>query len=172
MKLQNKRIAILVESQYQELEAWYPYFRLIEEGAEVHFIAPKTDEEYKGKFGYPLKAHVKILDANPNNYDAVIIPGGFAPDFMRRTPEMISFVKHLSDAGKVVAAICHGGWILASANVIRNKNVTCFSAIKDDLINAGANYYDREVVQDGNIITSRKPEDLPAFCKTIIAALT
>lgn len=172
MKLANKSIAILVEKTYQDLEVWYPYYRFIEEGAKVSFIAPSTEEEYKGKYGYPLKAHMKISDADSKDFDAVIIPGGFAPDFMRRTPQIIEFVRRMHEENKIVAAICHGGWILASANIIHGKRVTCFSAIKDDLINAGANYADEEVVQDGNIITSRCPDDLPAFCKTIISALS
>lgn len=172
MKLQNKSIAILVEKTYQDLEVWYPYYRFIEEGAKVLFIGPSTEEQYLGKYGYPLKAELKINDANSKDFDAVIIPGGFAPDFMRRTPQMIEFVRKMHEENKIVAAICHGGWILASANIIRGKQVTCFSAIKDDLINAGANYVDEEVVRDGNIITSRCPDDLPAFCKTIIEALS
>lgn len=166
--LKNKKIAILLEQIYQDLEVWYPYYRLKEEGAEVKFIAPKTDEEYIGKYGYPAKADIKIGTADPNNFDAVIIPGGFAPDFMRREPKMIDFVRQAHAKGKLIASICHGGWLLASADIIRNKKVTSFFAIKDDLINAGANYVDEEVVRDGNLITSRKPDDLPAFVKAII----
>lgn len=172
MKLKGKKIAILLEKTYQDLEAWYPYYRLKEEGADVQFVAPKTDEEYFGKYGYPAKADLKIDDANANDFDAVIIPGGFAPDFMRREPKMIEFVRRAHEKGKLIASICHGGWILASADIIRNKKVTSFFAIKDDLINAGANFVDEEVVRDGNLITSRKPDDLPAFCHTIIAALS
>lgn len=172
MKLKGKKIAILLEQMYQDLEAWYPYYRLKEEGAEVKFIAPKTDEEYLGKYGYPAKADLKIDDAHADDFDAVIIPGGFAPDFMRREPKMIDFVRQMNAKGKLVASICHGGWILASADIVRNKKVTTFFAIKDDLINAGANYVDEEVVRDGNLITSRQPEDLPAFVKAIIDFLS
>ena len=172
MKLKDKKIAILLEKTYQDLEAWYPYYRFKEEGAEVKFIAPSTDEEYLGKYGYPAKADLKIQDANPENFDAVIIPGGFAPDFMRREPKMIEFVRQAHEKGRIIASICHGGWILASADIIRNKKITGFFAIKDDIINAGANFVDKEVVRDGNIITSRKPDDLPAFCRTIISALS
>lgn len=171
MKLQNKRIAILLEQQYQELEAWYPNYRLIEEGAEVHFIAPEANKEYPGKFGYPAKSYLSIEEVTPADYDAVIVPGGFAPDFMRRIPKMIEFVRQMNDEGKIVAAICHGGWILASAEIINGKKVTSFSAIKDDLIHAGGLWEDSEVVRHENIITSRKPDDLPAFCRMIISAL-
>jgi protease I len=105
-------------------------------------------------------------------FDAVIIPGGYAPDHMRRHEKMIELVKDAGKSGKVVAAICHGGWMLASADLVRDRKVTCFFAIRDDLVNAGASYVDREVVRDGNLVTSRKPDDLPAFCRTIIEALT
>ena len=172
MKLKGKKIAILIEKTYQDLEAWYPYYRLKEAGADVKFIAPSTDEEYLGKYGYPAKADLEINNADANDFDAVIIPGGFAPDFMRREPKMINSVRQAHTKGKIIASICHGGWILASADIIRGKKVTAFFAIKDDLVNAGANFVDEEVVQDGNIITSRKPDDLPAFCRTIISALS
>lgn len=170
--MENKRIAILLEKTYQDLEVWYPYYRMKEAGADVKLVAPSTSEEYLGKYGYPAKADIEITQADPNNFDAVIIPGGFAPDFMRRTPQMIDFVRSMHEQNKIVAAICHGGWILASADIIKGKKVTGFVAIKDDLVHAGAEYLDLEMVRDGNIITSRKPDDLPAFCKAIIDALT
>ncbi len=171
MKLQNKKIAILIEKLYQELEAWYPYYRLKEEGAEVVFVGPEREKEYNSKLGYPVKAELGIQEANVEDFDAVIIPGGYAPDYMRRIPEMVNFVKGMNKAKKVVAAICHAGWVLVSANILRGKRVTSFSAIQDDMKNAGAEYVNEEVVRDGNIITSRQPDDLPAFCKTIIEAL-
>lgn len=171
MILQSKKIAILIEKQYHDIELFYPYYRFKEEGAIVDLIGPNTNEEFIGKFGVPQKAHKDAALTDPTQYDAVIIPGGFAPDFMRRTPAMIDFVKKAHDAGKIITAICHGGWMLASAGILRDKKVTTFFAIKDDLINAGAHYEDGEVVKDGQIITSRKPDDLPAFCREIIAAL-
>ncbi|MDP2947812.1 MAG: type 1 glutamine amidotransferase domain-containing protein [Nanoarchaeota archaeon] len=171
MKLQNKKIAILIEKLYQELETWYPYYRLKEEGAEVLFVGPEKEKEYIGKHGSPMKAELGIQEVSAKNFDAVIIPGGYAPDYMRRNPEMVKFVKDMQQAGKVVAAICHGGWMLASADVLRGKKATGLSAIQDDMKNAGAEYINEEVVRDGNIITSRTPDDLPAFCRTIIEAL-
>lgn len=172
MDLHGKRIAVLVEQLYQELEVWYPYYRLKEAGAEVYTVGPEKDRVYLSKVGYPAKAEMSIDDVSVDDFDAVIIPGGYAPDHLRRHKRMVQFVRDMAGAGKIVAAICHAGWMLASADVIRGRKVTCFFAIKDDVVNAGATYVDEEVVRDGAIITSRKPEDLPAFSRTIIEALS
>lgn len=171
MKLQNKKIAILIEKLYQEIETWYPYYRFKEEGAEVLFVGPEKEKEYDSKHGYPIKAELGIQEVSAKNFDAVIIPGGYAPDYMRRNLEMVKFVKDMHQTGKVVAAICHGGWMLVSADILRKKKATSLSAIQDDIKNAGAEYVNKEVVRDGNIITSRQPDDLPAFCRTIIETL-
>ncbi len=171
MRLQEKTIVIFIENMYEDLEVWYPYYRLKEEGAEIHFVGPEK-KEYKGKYGYPAKADFTIQEIDPQEIDVVIIPGGFAPDYMRRVPRMIEFVREMHQQKKVVAAICHGGWMLVSARIIKGKNVTSFFAIKDDMENAGGRWQDTEVVRDKNIITSRNPDDLPAFCQTIIEALT
>ncbi|HLF19029.1 MAG TPA: type 1 glutamine amidotransferase domain-containing protein [Candidatus Omnitrophota bacterium] len=167
----QKRIAILVEDQYQVLEVWYPWLRLREEGMAVHFVGSGTKETYASKEGYPAKADKAINDVKTKDYDGVVIPGGFAPDFMRRNPKMAEFVREIHDEGKVVAAICHGGWMLVSAGILKNRTATCFFAIKDDLIAAGAKYVDQEVVVDKNLITSRKPEDLTTFVVEIIKQL-
>jgi len=171
MELRGTRVAILVEDLYQDQEVWYPYFRLQEAGAEV-LIVGTTKQEYKSKHGYPITAHVMAEAVSANQVDGVIIPGGYAPDILRRYPEVIRFVQELHRQGKLIAAICHGGWVLCSADILRGKTATCFFAIKDDVINAGATYVDREVVRDGNLVTSRKPEDLPAFLKTILEVLS
>lgn len=163
-----KKIAILVENIYEDMEVWYPLFRLKEEGYDVKTIGSGTAKEYKGKYGYPIIVDMDIQKANPEEFDAVVIPGGFSPDFMRRIPEMINFVKDMGSKNKLLAAICHGPWMLVSANQLKGKTITSFFAIKDDVINAGAKWIDQEVTVDGNIITSRKPTDLPAFCKAII----
>lgn len=168
MLLKGKKIAILIERQYQDLEVWYPALRLREAGAEILFIGTGAEKVYHGKYGYPAKEDKSIHNVKPDDFDAVIIPGGFAPDFMRRTPAVANFVKEMFEKRKLVASICHGAWILVSADILKGKTATCFSAIKDDVINAGAKYVDEEVVVDGNLITSRKPEDLPAFCLKII----
>jgi protease I len=169
-KLTGKRIAILVADLYQELEFWYPYLRLLEEGAEVVAVGPER-RVYKSKLGYPAKAALSADEVDPGEFDAVVIPGGYAPDYLRRKKELVEFVRRMAEAGKPVAAICHGGWMLCSARVVQGKRVTSVSAIRDDLENAGAEWVDEPVVVDGNIITSRIPDDLPAFLREIISAL-
>ncbi len=171
MKLTGKRVAILAENLYQELEIWYPLLRFQEEGAEVVVVGSGTAQVHTSKLGYPVDVDNFADEVDASQFDAVIIPGGYAPDLMRRHPAMVSLVRQACLQGKVVAAICHGGWMLASAKILEGKTVTAFFAIKDDLEHAGANFVDVEVAIDGNIITSRKPEDLPAFCRAIIAAL-
>jgi len=167
----NKKIAILVEDLYQVLEVWYPLLRLKEEGIKCDLIGTGTKTTYGSKEGYPAKVDVSINDINPDDYAGVIIPGGFAPDFLRRFEKVVAFVKQMDGQGKVVASICHGGWLLVSAGIVKGRKATCFFAIKDDLIAAGADYEDKEVVVDKNLITSRKPDDLPAFAAEIIKQL-
>lgn len=170
MTLKGKRVAILAEDLYQELELWYPLYRLREEGAEV-VVVGAGKERYHSKHGYPVEVQAGIDKVKAEDFDAVIIPGGYAPDLMRRNQKMVEFVKRAHEGGKIIAAICHAGWMLVSADIIRGKRVTGFFSIKDDLIHAGGRYEDQEVVRDENIITSRQPNDLPAFCRTVIEAL-
>src|SRR5438445_1142556 len=171
MELQNIRAAVLVEQQYQEMEVWYPIFRLREAGCNVTVVGPEAGKEYPSKLGYPCKSDKAAKDCRAEDYEAVVVPGGFAPDFMRRSEAMIRFVSNMAEQGKVVAAICHGPWVLCSTQALKGKKATCFMAIKDDVINAGAKYTDAEVVRDGNLITSRKPDDLPAFVQTLLQAV-
>jgi protease I len=171
MSLAGKKVGVLVENSYQELELWYPILRFREAGTEVKIIGPEAKKTYTSKYGYPAIADLSADKVNPSEFDAIIIPGGYAPDVMRTHKEMVNLVRDAFNKGKVVAAICHAGWMLASAGILEGKKATCYVAIKDDVINAGAKYLDQEVVRDGNLITSRKPDDLPAFCKTIIEAL-
>ncbi len=170
MKLRGRKIAIFVEKMFEDLEFWYPYIRMKEEEADVCVVAPKV-ETYEGKHGLTAKADQSIVGVKTDEFNALIIPGGYSPDHMRRTPEMVEFVKKMNDEKKPIAAICHGPWMLASAEIINGKKVTSFFSIKDDLIHAGAEWIDQEVVKDGNIITSRNPNDLPAFCRKIIDTL-
>ena len=170
VRLKGKKVAVLVADMYQELEFWYPYLRLMEEGAEVVAVGPEA-KEYRSKLGYPAKADLGAKEVRPGEFDAVVIPGGYAPDYLRRSPELVEFVRRAAESGKVVAAICHGGWMLCSARVVEGKRVTSFYAIRDDLANAGATWVDEPVVRDGNLITARVPGDLPAFLREIISAL-
>jgi protease I len=169
MQLKGKRVALFVADMFEDLELWYPNIRMKEAGAEVTLIGP-SKSKYTGKHGLPASADRGIEEVDAKDFDVLIIPGGYSPDHMRRKPEMVQFVKEMYEADKPVAAICHAGWMLASAGILRGKTVTSFFAIRDDLTNAGAEWVDREVVRDGNIITSRNPGDLPAFCRTIIEA--
>jgi len=171
MELTGKRVAILVDQIYQDLEVWYPYYRLKEAGAEVVAVAAKAGETYLGKYGYPIVADKSYDQVTAADFDGVVIPGGYAPDHIRRHPKAIQLVKDLDAQGKLVAAICHAGWVLCSAGVLKGRRMTCFSAIKDDVVNAGGLYEDAEVVIDGNLVTSRKPDDLPAFCLAALQVL-
>ena len=170
MTLTGKRVAILVEDLYQDQEVWYPYYRLIEAGAEV-LVVGTNKKDFKSKHGYPITADATIDRVSAGQFDGVVFPGGFAPDIRRRYPAVGQWVTAMHQQGKLIAAICHGGWVLCSADVLRGKTATGFFAIKDDLVNAGASYVDRDVVRDGNLVTSRRPEDLPAFMKTFLDAL-
>jgi len=171
MQLKGKRVAILAENMYQEMELWVPYYRLKEEGADVHVVGAGGAKSYASKHGYPVSVDVQAEQVNAVEYDAVIIPGGFAPDLMRRSSAMVKLVREAFDNGRVVAAICHAGWMPASAGILKGKRATSFFSIRDDVANAGATWVDQEVVVDGNLITSRKPDDLPAFCREIVKAL-
>ena len=146
-----KKVAILVEDSYQVLEVWYPYFRLKEEGFEVILAGTGRKDTYLSKEGYPAKEDRPISKLKAGKFEAVIIPGGYAPDILRRYKEVNNFVREVFKRGKVVAAICHGGWVLVSSNILKGKTVTGFFAIKDDLVNAGAKFIDKEVVVDNNL---------------------
>src|SRR5437016_11721314 len=167
-ELEGKRAAVLVEQQYQEMEVWYPLYRLREAGGKVTLVGPEAGQNYPSKLGYPAKSDKAARDVSADDFDILIIPGGYAPDHMRRCEPMIRLVSTMAEQGKPVAAICHGPWMLCSTQALKGRKATCFFAIKDDVINAGAQYVDQEVVRDGNIITSRKPDDLPAFLQTLI----
>jgi protease I len=169
--LKGMRVAALVEETYEDLELWYPVLRLREAGAEVRIIGPKAGETYKSKHGYGAKADLGMDDATPADFDALVIPGGYAPDRMRRHAAMLNFVRGMHEAKKPIAFICHAGWVPISAKILRGRKVTGVAAIKDDLENAGATYLDQSVVVDGHLISSRTPADLPDFCRAIMRAL-
>lgn len=171
MSLKGKKIVILVAEQFQDLEVMYPYYRMKEEGALVIVAGTGSSQEYYGKYGYPIKVNTTADKLNLKDIDAIIIPGGWAPDFLRRYDFVNKLVKDAFYAEKVIAAICHAGSVLVSAGILKGKTATAFKAIKDDMVCAGANFVDKEVVIDVNLITSRTPDDLPAFCKAIISVL-
>ncbi len=170
MSLQGKKIGVLIEKDYQDLEVWYPALRLREEGAEVLLIGT-TDRAVKGKYGYPATADRLMDEVTAADLDGLLVPGGWAPDFLRRHAPVLRLVREIAQAGKPLAAICHAGWVLASAGVLKGKKATSFSAIRVDVENAGASWLDAPVVVDGNLITSRTPDDLPAFTRALIDAL-
>ncbi len=171
MELRNKRIAVYVDNLYQEMEVWYPYFRLQEAGAETILVGHEAGKTYTSKFGYPALAQKSYDQILPKDFDGVVVPGGYAPDHIRRHSRALDFVREMDKQGKLVASICHGPWVLCSAGILAGRRATCFFAIKDDVIHAGASYEDSEVVVDRNLVTSRKPEDLPAFCRASIGVL-
>ena len=164
------KVAILVENDYQDLEVWVPIYRLREEGYETVVVGTGATE-YRSKHGYPIQARVRASDAKSDDFLGVVIPGGWAPDRLRQNEGVLKLVRELFEKRRVVASICHGGWVLASAGIVRGRRLTAYQAIRDDMIHAGAEFVDQEVVVDGNLITSRKPDDLPAFCREIIGAL-
>lgn len=171
MESQDKRVAILIEELYNDQEFWYPYYRMKEAGCHVTVVGSGSATEYTGKAGTRARADAKASDVTARDFDGIIIPGGYAPDHMRRYPDMVDLVRGLFKDNKVVAAICHAGWMLASAGILKGRTVTSFIAIKDDLVHAGATWVDQEVVVDGKLITSRKPDDLPAFMRAVLKAL-
>lgn len=168
MKLKGKQAVVLVEDLYEDQELWYPVVRLREEGVEVVIAGPDANHTYASKHGFPAKSDIAAGRVNVQDLDALIIPGGYSPDRMRRHRAMVDLVANAHKTGKIVAAICHAGWMLASADILRGKQVTSFFSIKDDMVHAGATFLDQEVVIDGNLITSRTPNDLPAFMRAII----
>jgi protease I len=171
MDLHAVRAAVLVEQQYQEMEVWYPVYRLREAGCKVTLVGPDAGQSYPSKLGYPAKSDRAARDVSAADFDLLVIPGGFAPDYLRRHAAIIRLVSDMAEQGKVVAAICHGPWVLCSTQALKGRKATSFFSIKDDLANAGADWTDAEVVRDGNLITSRKPDDLPAFLQAVLQAV-
>jgi protease I len=171
MSLNGARVALLIEDEYQILEGWYPLLRLQAAGADVKVVGSGRKETFDSKEHYPMDADLSADGAPAADFDAVVVPGGFAPDNMRLYPALVNLVRDVFEAGKLTAAICHGGWMLCSAGAVKGRRVTGYLPIRDDVQNAGGTWVDEAVVEDGNLITSRTPPDLPVFVEAIIAHL-
>jgi protease I len=169
--LQGKRLLMFLGDIYEDLEVWYPKLRMIEAGAEVVLAGPEAGATYVGKNGYPCKSDAAISDVKAADFDGLIVPGGFMPDKLRRDPKVLELVREFNAAGKLIAAVCHGGWIPISAGVYRGVRVTGSPGIKDDLVNAGAIWEDAPAVVDRHFVSSRKPDDLPDFCRGILQVM-
>lgn len=171
MNEKKKQIIILVEDLFNLFEFWYPYYRVQEAGMDVTVVGPEKGKSYTGKSATDIVADLAAESVNVADYDGLIIPGGYAPDRMRRYPAMVDIVRQMEASGKPIAAICHAGWMLVSADVLKGRSVTSYMAIRDDMVNAGALWQDSPVVVDKNLITSRTPDDLPVFMKTFLEAM-
>ena len=170
MSLNGKRVLFFAAPLYEDLELWYPKIRLEEEGAAT-VVAGLGDRSYQGKRGYPITPDTSVDQVSARDFDALVIPGGYAPDILRRHQKVLDLTREIFQAGKPVAFICHAGWVPISAGIVKGRRGTSVGAIKDDLVNAGMLWEDSPVVVDGNMITSRTPADLGPFCRAIIGAL-
>jgi protease I len=170
VSLRDKTVLFFAGPLYEDLELWYPKIRLEEEGART-IVAGTGEKSYQGKRGYPITVDTSVDQISAEDFDGLVIPGGYAPDIMRRSAKLLQLTREIYQAGKPVAFICHAGWVPISAGIVQGKRGTSVGAIKDDLVNAGLIWEDSPVVVDGNLISSRTPADLPVFCKALIAAL-
>jgi protease I len=170
MLLTGKRILMFAGPLFEDIELLYPLYRFREEGAEV-VVAGLGDREYRGKKGHPIEVDTDVELVTTAEFAAVVIPGGYLPDHLRRSEKVLEIVREAFDAGKLIAAICHGPWVPVSAGILKGKRATSFWSIRDDVVNAGADWVDQDVVVDENLITSRQPADLGAFCRAIIEVL-
>ncbi len=166
-----KKIAILLDDLVNEYEFIYPYYRLREAGYETVSVAA-DNRLYKSKWGVPFAADKVIGDVRPGEFDGVVVPGGYAPDLLRRNKAMLALVREMNEKGRLVALICHAGWVGISAGIVRGRKLTSTASIRDDMVNAGGDWIDKSVVVDGNLVTSRAPADLPDFMREILGVLT
>jgi protease I len=171
LRLKDKRIAFLLDEGFEDLEFWVTVMRLREEGATVTAIGKDGGKEYSGKNALTATSDVGIKDVKASDFDAVVVPGGWAPDKMRRHDEIKRFVKEIYGAGKIVGLICHAGLVGISAGIVRGHKATGSLGIKDDLINAGATWVDEPAFRSGNIVWGRIVADIPAFCRELVAAI-
>ena len=172
MKLVGKKIIQLVSTDFEDLELWYPVLRLREEGATVHIVGENANEAYIGKYGVPIVSEFAFKDIDPEDYDAILVPGGWSPDKLRRYEEVIAMVQSMDNRKKPIGQICHAGWVLISAKILKGVKVTSTPGIKDDMENAGATWINEPVVTDGHIVSSRRPPDLPDYMREFIEVMT
>ncbi|MCR4892394.1 MAG: type 1 glutamine amidotransferase [Lachnospiraceae bacterium] len=165
-----KKVLALISEDFEDLEVWYPVYRLREEGCQVDFAAEKPGL-YHGKYGVPCEVTISFKDVSSKDYDGLLVPGGWAPDKLRRFPEVLNLVREMNADGKAIGEICHAGWVLISAGILKGRRVTSTPGIKDDMTNAGATWVDEESVVDGNIVSGRRPPDLPRYAKDFISVL-
>ena len=172
MKLNNKRVLTIVSDDFDDLEAWYPILRLREAGATLDVAGELANHDYQGKYGLKLQSNLSFDDVTILDYDAILVPGGWAPDYLRRLDSVLGFIKTMNDENRIIGQICHAGWVLSSAGILERKTVTSTPGIKHDLMYAGANWVDTAAVRDGNIISARRPPDLPDYLPLLIEALS
>ena len=171
LRLTGKKVISLVHHDFEDLELWYPILRLREEGAVVDLAGEEANVKYIGKYGVPAESDFAYGDIKAEDYDAILVPGGWAPDKIRRFPEVLSLIQQMDQAKKPIGQICHAGWVLASAKILQGKKVTSTPGIKDDMENAGAIWSDEPVVTDGHLVSSRRPPDLPDYLREFIKVL-
>ncbi len=171
MLLQGKKVIQIVSDDFEDLELWYPVLRLREEGAEVHIVGEEANVKYVGKYGVPIESEFAFRDINPDDYDALLVPGGWSPDKLRRYEEVLHMTREMDLEKKPIGQICHAGWVLISAGILKGKTVTSTPGIKDDMMNAGATWLNEAVVVDGHLISSRRPPDLPDYMREFIRVL-
>ncbi|WP_020578067.1 type 1 glutamine amidotransferase domain-containing protein [Actinopolymorpha alba] len=165
------KVAFLVDEMFEDSEFQVPYEAIKNAGHEAVIVGMAPGKKLTGKKGMKIKVESTSGDVRAEEFDAVVIPGGYSPDKVRTDQKMVGFTRQMHEAGKPVAAICHAGWVLAEADIVRGRTMTSYHSIKTDMTNAGAKWVDKEVVEDGNLITSRTPDDLPAFCDALTKRL-
>ncbi|AJY76422.1 type 1 glutamine amidotransferase domain-containing protein [Paenibacillus beijingensis] len=171
MTLSGKKVICLLDDEFEDLELWYPVYRTREEGALVQFAGPEKGRTYIGKYGVPATADISYDEMDASDCDGLLVPGGWAPDKIRRYPQVLRLVRELDAAGKPIGQICHAGWVLISAKILQGRKVTSTPGIRDDMENAGAEWFDEAVVIDGNLVSARRPPDLPPYAKAFVEAL-
>ncbi len=171
MELKNKTVLTIVSKDFDDLEFFYPVLRLKEAGAKVIIAAEEKNKVYQGKYGLSTTSDISFNEVNIAEFDGLIIPGGWAPDYLRRLPLVLDFVRYMHQHQKTIGAICHAGWVLSSAGILKGVEITSTPGIKDDMIYAGAIWHDKSVVVSGHIITARRPPDLPLYLPELIQSL-